>query len=293
MHIHGPTSSVSTFWYPNFVGSIQVRHKMLRNPNGPYASLRKVNHSNSTGTSFVFPKLSKIIMNKVWVGWFTFGTILTQMSLFSTCVASAMFGFSWLRIILDILHLPHFGLHPWVRILIALVGVRLGTLGTNRSDWSWLTGLTDRVRSHLALLNGACCNKMSFSLHMKHTLVLARYFSLLGSLNLFLEFMEQVKCSKFDFWLWTRSFLLAWPCWGAKEVTFEPFSSFFTMWSRLSWEGCTWPCFSAWLASILALWPLSWVHHPFEQWGHHNNLQEHAQHKNLFLRSNTVHHKIT
>jgi len=134
MHLHGPTSSASTFWYTNLVGSIQVRHKMLRNPNGPYASLRKVNHSNSTSTSFVFPKLSKIIMNKVWVGWFTFGTILTQVSLFSTSVASVMFGFAWLRIILDILHLLYFGLHQWVRILIALVGVRLGTLGTNRSD---------------------------------------------------------------------------------------------------------------------------------------------------------------
>ena len=164
MHVHGPTSLASTFWYTNLVGSIQVRHKMLRNPNGPYASLRKVNHSNSTSTSFVFPKLSKIIMNKVWVGWFTFGTILTQMSLSSTCVASVMFGFAWLRIILDILHLPHFGLHPWVRILISVVGVRLGTLGTNRPDRSRVTGLAGLVRSHLILLNGACCNKMSFFL---------------------------------------------------------------------------------------------------------------------------------
>jgi len=151
MHLHGPTSSASTFWYPNLVGSIQVRHKMLRNPNGPYASLRKVNYSNSTSTSFVFPKPSKIIMNKVWVGWFTFGTILTQMSLFSTCVASAMFGFAWLRIILHILHLLHFGLHPWVTILIAFVGVRLGFLGPNRSDRSRVTGLTGRVRPGLTL----------------------------------------------------------------------------------------------------------------------------------------------
>ena len=161
MHLQCPTSSASTFWYPNLVGSIQVRHKMLRNPNGPYASLRKVNYSNSTSTSFVFPKPSKIIMNKIWVGWFTFGTILTQMSLFSTCVASAVFGFDWLRIILDILHLLHFGLHPCARILISLVGVRLGTLGTNRPDRSRVTGL---VRSHLILLNRACCNKMSFFL---------------------------------------------------------------------------------------------------------------------------------
>jgi len=212
MHLHGPTSSASTFWYPNLVGSIQVRHKTLRNSNGPYASLRRVNHSNSTRTSFVFPKLSKIIMNKVWVGWFTFGTILTQMSLSSTCVASVMFGFAGLRIILDILHLPHFGLHPWVRILIALVGVWLGTLGTNRSDQSRVTGLTGQVRSHLTLLNGACCNKMSFFLASEAYPHPCTILFFTWKLDLFLEFMEQVECSMFDFWLWTRFLLLACPC---------------------------------------------------------------------------------
>ena len=134
MHLHCPTSSASAFWYPTLFGSVQVSHKMLRNLNGPYASSRRFNHSNSTSICLVFPNLSEIVMDNVWVRWVTFGTILTQVSLSSTCVASAMFCFSWLRIILETLHLLHFKLRFWIWLFFALVGVRLGILCTNRSN---------------------------------------------------------------------------------------------------------------------------------------------------------------
>ena len=130
--------------------STQVRHKMLRNPNGPYASLRRFNHSNSTSTCLVLPKLSEIIMDKVWVEFITIWTILTHMTFCPTSVANSVFKLDKGALVVLLmllrssrpLHLPYFRHHPWIFILLALVGVRLGFLGPNRSDRSDRPGQT-------------------------------------------------------------------------------------------------------------------------------------------------------
>jgi len=101
-----------------------------------------------------------------------------------------------------------------------------------------------------------------FSLHLKHALVLARCFSFLEGFVLFLGCMGHVDpfCPMFDFLTCTRLFLLDWPYWGAEVVRFETFSSFFTMSSQLSWEGCTWPLLFNLIISIFSssTYRLSW-----------------------------------
>jgi hypothetical protein len=55
MHLHLPVNSASILRYPNLIGSYKISHKVLRNPNSPYASLRSTNHSYSTRCIFGFP----------------------------------------------------------------------------------------------------------------------------------------------------------------------------------------------------------------------------------------------
>jgi hypothetical protein len=73
-------------------------------------------------------------MDKIWFGQVTLTTILNEMSLFMACVASAMFDSSGLFIVLETLYLLHALLYYWFWLLLALLGVRLDFLGTNRSD---------------------------------------------------------------------------------------------------------------------------------------------------------------
>ena len=143
------------------------------------------------------------------------------------------------------LHLPYFRHHPWIFILLGFVGMRLGFWApTGLTDLGWPVWPVGSDLTSLCWM-GHVAMRWPFSLHLKHTLVLARCFSFLESFVLFLD-------SMFDLLTWTRLSSFAWSCWGAKIVEFELFSSFFTMLSQLSWEGYTWSFLFNLIISILS-----------------------------------------
>jgi hypothetical protein len=114
MHLHLPVNSASILRYPNLIGSYKISHKVLRNPNSPYASLRSTNHSYSTRCIFGFPKSIQFIMDKVGFMRVTIWTILAHVTLFTTSVANAIFVLSRACISMLFLYLLAYGFWAWI-----------------------------------------------------------------------------------------------------------------------------------------------------------------------------------
>jgi hypothetical protein len=141
MHLSQPASSVSISWYPTLVGSYEVSHKILRNPNGSHASLRWTNLPYSTSIILIIPKLIEIIMDKFWFRNATIWPIFAHVTLLTTCIENVAFVLVGHTIPCNFLSL--FASKPcsWIRGLLCLVALTCGWPRRHRFDRSQLVPL--------------------------------------------------------------------------------------------------------------------------------------------------------
>jgi hypothetical protein len=91
MQLFQPASSASFSWYPTFVGSYGVSHKVLRNPNSSHATMRWTNLPHGTSSILIIPRLMEIIMGLIWFRNVTIWTIFAHVTLLMAFIANAAF----------------------------------------------------------------------------------------------------------------------------------------------------------------------------------------------------------
>ena len=136
-------------WCPILVGSCNVSHNRLGNPNCPYASIGWLDHLSSISTHLVLPKLSKVILNSFWVRQITIWAILAHMNFYSTSVANSVLNLDEGALDLILVLLSITNLLEWKGGLCGIHDGSCSNSGLDRSDRSGVTGLTGLVRPEL------------------------------------------------------------------------------------------------------------------------------------------------